>query len=185
MMIQSFQTSKLNKTILEEEEEPKQDRDSETKAGSDDVITDPSCTSDHNGNEKKVFGTKRKVPMLRSGEKKGSAIDLDIGPPLDSTQTKNYRTIQQILIRYLTVLVKLVYGSRWSFTFNALTHLDDFQNEQAVRAAQHKLDELDHVLTEWIHVSFWIRARIESGLVITSYQFCGTRGGDWLWQCFF
>jgi hypothetical protein len=47
-----------------------------------------------------MFGVKRKKhPMLGAGEKKGSAIDLDIGPPLDSTQTKNYRTIQQILIR--------------------------------------------------------------------------------------
>ena len=59
------------------------------------------AASDHNGNEfdKKLFGLKRRPPMLGSAEKKGSAIDLDIGPPLDSTQTKNYRTIQQILIR--------------------------------------------------------------------------------------
>ena len=57
---------------------------------------------DHNGNEfnMKMFGVKRKKHhMLGVGEKKGSAIDLDIGPPLDMTQTKNYRTIQQILIR--------------------------------------------------------------------------------------
>lgn len=58
-----------------------------------------------------------------------------------------------------------------------------------MRAAQHKLDELDHVLTERIHVSFWIRARIESGLVITSYipelivyeiNFLGQEEGYWL-----
>jgi hypothetical protein len=51
--------------------------------------------------------------MLAAGEKKDSAIDLDRGPPLDSTQTKNYRTIQQILIRYLrqcdiaSILIKI------------------------------------------------------------------------------
>ena len=83
-----------------EEADQKTDDVFETKPESSDAGTEMAA-SDHNGNEfeKKVFGPKRRPPMLGSAEKKGSAIDLDIGPPLDSTQTKNYRTIQQILIR--------------------------------------------------------------------------------------
>ena len=34
-----------------------------------------------------------------STDKQGSAIDLDLGPPLDDHQARNYKTIQQILIR--------------------------------------------------------------------------------------
>jgi hypothetical protein len=91
----------LNKTISEDDD-PKADESSEPKAETSNADTSNVDQHDHNGNEfdKKMFGVKRKKhPMLGAGEKKGSAIDLDIGPPLDSTQTKNYRTIQQILIR--------------------------------------------------------------------------------------
>jgi inositol 1,4,5-triphosphate receptor type 1 len=35
--------------------------------------------------------------MLSSSDKQGSAIDLDIGPPLDGSQAINYKQIQQIL----------------------------------------------------------------------------------------
>ena len=38
-------------------------------------------------------------PMLSSSDKQGSAIDLDIGPPLDESQAINYKQIQQILAR--------------------------------------------------------------------------------------
>ena len=41
----------------------------------------------------------------------GSAIDLDMGPPLDDSQTANYKTIQQILLRMNRLCVQLVYGS--------------------------------------------------------------------------
>lgn len=36
----------------------------------------------------------------------GSAIDLDIGPPIDATQSKNYKTIQQILLRLINLCVQ-------------------------------------------------------------------------------
>ncbi|XP_076363094.1 inositol 1,4,5,-trisphosphate receptor isoform X2 [Tachypleus tridentatus] len=36
----------------------------------------------------------------------GSAIDLDIGPPLDPVQKRNYRTIQQILLRLIHLCVQ-------------------------------------------------------------------------------
>ena len=36
---------------------------------------------------------------LTAVDKQGSAIDLDIGPPLDESQTNNYKQIQQILTR--------------------------------------------------------------------------------------
>ncbi|XP_064473340.1 inositol 1,4,5-trisphosphate receptor type 1-like isoform X1 [Ornithodoros turicata] len=43
--------------------------------------------------------TETPVQAEQSSGKEGSAIDLDIGPPLDSSQTKNYKTMQKILIR--------------------------------------------------------------------------------------
>ena len=102
------QTSKLSKQISEDDDQ-KQDDNAESKTETCDIGSTDSKAGggdhDHNGNEfdlkgNRMFGVKRKKhPMLGVGEKKGSAIDLDIGPPLDSTQTKNYRTIQQILIR--------------------------------------------------------------------------------------
>ena len=92
-----------------EDDDQKQDDNAESKTETCDIGSTDSKAGggdhDHNGNEfdlkgNRMFGVKRKKhPMLGVGEKKGSAIDLDIGPPLDSTQTKNYRTIQQILIR--------------------------------------------------------------------------------------
>ena len=39
------------------------------------------------------------APMLTAMDKQGSAIDLDIGPPLDESQAVNYKQIQQILTR--------------------------------------------------------------------------------------
>ena len=94
---------------ISEDDDQKQDDNAESKTETCDIgLTDSKAGTgdhDHNGNEfdlkgNRMFGVKRKKhPMLGVGEKKGSAIDLDIGPPLDSTQTKNYRTIQQILIR--------------------------------------------------------------------------------------
>ena len=51
---------------------------------------------------------KKPAPMLSSSEKQGSAIDLDIGPPLDDSQAANYKTIQQILIRMNRLCVQLI-----------------------------------------------------------------------------
>ncbi len=47
--------------------------------------------------EAKLFGkTRNRPPPL---DRQGSAIDLDIGPPLEVQQTRNYKSIQQILTR--------------------------------------------------------------------------------------
>lgn len=47
-------------------------------------------------------------PMLSSSDKQGSAIDLDIGPPLDESQAINYKQIQQILARMNRLCVQPV-----------------------------------------------------------------------------
>lgn len=39
----------------------------------------------------------------------GSAIDLDVGPPLEEAQAANYKTIQQILIRMNRLCVEMIY----------------------------------------------------------------------------
>lgn len=54
---------------------------------------------------------KKETPSLGSTEKQGSAIDLDIGPPLEPQQTKNYKTIQQILMRMNRLCIQNTYGS--------------------------------------------------------------------------
>ena len=58
-----------------------------------------------------VGDTKKTVMLLSSLEKQGSAIDLDIGPPLDEAQTLNYKTIQKILIRMNRLCVQSGFGS--------------------------------------------------------------------------
>lgn len=47
-------------------------------------------------------------PMLSTSDKQGSAIDLDIGPPLDESQAINYKQIQQILARMNRLCVQPV-----------------------------------------------------------------------------
>ncbi len=42
---------------------------------------------------------RKRAPPLGAIDRQGSAIDLDIGPPLEVQQTRNYKTIQQILTR--------------------------------------------------------------------------------------
>ncbi len=49
-------------------------------------------------------------PPLGSVDKQGSAIDLDIGPALEQQQARNYKTIQQILIRMNRLCVQHTYG---------------------------------------------------------------------------
>lgn len=41
---------------------------------------------------------KKTPPTLSSSDKQGSAIDLDIGPPLHGDQAEEYRKIQQVII---------------------------------------------------------------------------------------
>ena len=51
------------------------------------------------GIDKLMIGGKSTAPMLSVTDKQGSAIDLDIGPPLEESQAFNYKQIQQILMR--------------------------------------------------------------------------------------
>ncbi|CAG0923862.1 unnamed protein product, partial [Notodromas monacha] len=52
---------------------------------------------DLSSKSKKSFSSR--APLLSPSDRQGSAIDLDLGPPIDITQSRNYKTIQQILIR--------------------------------------------------------------------------------------
>ncbi|XP_013411790.1 inositol 1,4,5-trisphosphate receptor type 1-like [Lingula anatina] len=53
--------------------------------------------------ESKEKKDEKKTPSLGLAHEKGSAIDLDIGPPIDSSASHNYKTIKEI-IRRLTKL---------------------------------------------------------------------------------
>ncbi|KAG8201575.1 hypothetical protein JTE90_011244 [Oedothorax gibbosus] len=56
---------------------------------------------------KKLSKSKKKSNLdLGPAANEGSAIDLDIGPPVDAVQTKNYKTIQQILLRLTRLCVQ-------------------------------------------------------------------------------
>lgn len=65
------------------------------------------CVDDHgpaNGKKNKeedeeTAHTPKPHPFLSTLEKKGSAINLDVGPPLHPEQADEYKKIQQILIR--------------------------------------------------------------------------------------
>ena len=48
------------------------------------------------------------TPRLTSTDKQSSAIDLDIGPPLDESQAINYKQIQQILTRMNRLCVQSI-----------------------------------------------------------------------------
>lgn len=50
------------------------------------------------------------APQLTSNDKKSSAIDLDVGPPLHSDQAEEYRKIQQILIRMNKLCIQVMPG---------------------------------------------------------------------------
>eukprot|EP00092_Neocalanus_flemingeri_P012650 GFUD01013633.1.p1 GENE.GFUD01013633.1~~GFUD01013633.1.p1 ORF type:complete len:2696 (-),score=487.89 GFUD01013633.1:214-8301(-) len=61
--------------------------------------------------------SKDKLPLVkeeprgrRQPQKQGSAIDLDIGPPLEPNQARNYKTIQQILYRMNRMCVQAGFG---------------------------------------------------------------------------
>ncbi|XP_022242149.1 inositol 1,4,5-trisphosphate receptor-like isoform X2 [Limulus polyphemus] len=65
--------------------------------------------TDGGGDEKNEQKKSKKKSGLNLGATpatEGSAIDLDIGPPLDSSQSKNYKTIQQILLRLIRLCVQ-------------------------------------------------------------------------------
>jgi len=53
---------------------------------------------------------KKSPPTLTSSDKQGSAIDLDIGPPLHGDQAEEYKKIKQILIRMNKLCTQTVGG---------------------------------------------------------------------------
>ncbi|KRT78522.1 ion channel, partial [Oryctes borbonicus] len=64
------------------------------------------CVDDHsnpetkkNKEEEEEVTPRKSPPTLSSIEKKGSAINLDVGPPIHQEQADEYKKIQQILIR--------------------------------------------------------------------------------------
>lgn len=75
------------------------------KARADDITKkkgDDDADQDHDNDKKTSEGKEGKAEPAaaeQSSSMEGSAIDLDIGPPLDPSQTKNYKTMQKILIR--------------------------------------------------------------------------------------
>ncbi|XP_043803377.1 inositol 1,4,5-trisphosphate receptor isoform X4 [Apis laboriosa] len=77
-----------------------------------------SKASEEHGNKKKKNkededdgATPRKAPpQLSTTDKKGSAIDLDIGPPLHADQAEEYKKIQQILIRMNKLCIQTIGG---------------------------------------------------------------------------
>ncbi|XP_035209634.1 inositol 1,4,5-trisphosphate receptor type 1-like isoform X3 [Stegodyphus dumicola] len=62
---------------------------------------------DGDSDRKKESKSKKKSHLdLGPAANEGSAIDLDIGPPVDPIQNKNYKTIQQILLRLTKLCVQ-------------------------------------------------------------------------------
>ncbi|XP_017762974.1 PREDICTED: inositol 1,4,5-trisphosphate receptor isoform X3 [Eufriesea mexicana] len=75
------------------------------------------ASEEHGGKKKKSKededdgATPRKAPpQLSTTDKKGSAIDLDIGPPLHADQAEEYKKIQQILIRMNKLCIQTIGG---------------------------------------------------------------------------
>nr|XP_031843313.1 inositol 1,4,5-trisphosphate receptor isoform X7 [Nomia melanderi] len=75
------------------------------------------AAEEHGGKKKKSKeeeddgATPRKTPpQLSTSDKKGSAIDLDIGPPLHADQAEEYKKIQQILIRMNKLCIQTIGG---------------------------------------------------------------------------
>ncbi|KZC07542.1 Inositol 1,4,5-trisphosphate receptor type 1 [Dufourea novaeangliae] len=75
------------------------------------------AAEEHGGKKKKNKeeeddgATPRKTPpQLTTSDKKGSAIDLDIGPPLHADQAEEYKKIQQILIRMNKLCIQTIGG---------------------------------------------------------------------------
>lgn len=71
----------------------------------------PHLGHTENNNIIRTLTKKTNAPRLASLDKQSSAIDLDIGPPLDESQTVNYKQIQQILTRMNRLCVQSVPGT--------------------------------------------------------------------------
>merc|ERR1719412_3412818 len=70
---------------------------------------DKKADDDEEGKEKLTL-VKDEARGRRQPQKQGSAIDLDIGPPLEPNQARNYKTIQQILYRMNRMCVQAGFG---------------------------------------------------------------------------
>ncbi|XP_077278429.1 inositol 1,4,5-trisphosphate receptor-like isoform X2 [Temnothorax americanus] len=80
-----------------------------------------SKATEEHGNKKKKKKSKeeedeatvpRKTPLLSTLDKQGSAIDLDIGPPLHPDQAEEYKKIQQILMRMNKLCIQNLPGGQ-------------------------------------------------------------------------
>lgn len=78
-----------------------------------------SKATEEHGNKKKKSKDEedegiapRKPPLLSLSDKQGSAIDLDIGPPLHPDQAEEYKKIQQILIRMNKLCIQVLPGGQ-------------------------------------------------------------------------
>ncbi|CAB0033415.1 unnamed protein product [Trichogramma brassicae] len=87
------------------------------------------ATEDHSNKQKKKSGNsnnnnnkddddegtsdpRKTKPHLSTMDKKGSAIDLDVGPPLHADQAEEYRKIQQILIRMNKLCIQTLHNGQ-------------------------------------------------------------------------
>ena len=63
------------------------------------------------------------IPLLSSSDSyilfvqqslsaEGSAIDLDLGPPIDAAHAKNYKSIKEILLRLIRLCVQEAHGAK-------------------------------------------------------------------------
>ncbi|KYN28101.1 Inositol 1,4,5-trisphosphate receptor [Trachymyrmex cornetzi] len=78
-----------------------------------------SKATEEHGNKKKKSKEEedeatapRKTPLLSALDKQGSAIDLDIGPPLHPDQAEEYKKIQQILMRMNKLCIQNLPGGQ-------------------------------------------------------------------------
>ncbi|XP_011690390.1 PREDICTED: inositol 1,4,5-trisphosphate receptor isoform X3 [Wasmannia auropunctata] len=78
-----------------------------------------SKATEEHGNKKKKSKDEeddatapRKTPLLSTLDKQGSAIDLDIGPPLHPEQAEEYKKIQQILMRMNKLCIQNLPGGQ-------------------------------------------------------------------------
>ncbi|XP_011870186.1 PREDICTED: inositol 1,4,5-trisphosphate receptor isoform X4 [Vollenhovia emeryi] len=78
-----------------------------------------SKATEEHGNKKKKSkeeedeaAAPRKTPLLSTLDKQGSAIDLDIGPPLHPEQAEEYKKIQQILMRMNKLCIQNLPGGQ-------------------------------------------------------------------------
>ncbi|XP_026824993.1 inositol 1,4,5-trisphosphate receptor isoform X3 [Ooceraea biroi] len=62
--------------------------------------------------EEEDESTAPRKPMLSTADKQGSAIDLDIGPPLHADQAEEYKKIQQILMRMNKLCIQVLPGGQ-------------------------------------------------------------------------